>query len=137
MKKMILPGIVSGIAMILTGMFINMPLNALFPAVQKAYSNAALFRPWSDPLMSIFFLAPLWIGFVFAWAYPKVKKHLKGPECMKGLKLGTYYLLIATVPGMFITYSSFQVTVPMTLSWVFFGWIQYVVGGIVVAKIMK
>lgn len=137
MKKMILPGIVSGIAMILTGMFINMPLNALFPAVQAAYNNVALFRPWSDPLMSIFFLAPLWIGFVFAWSYPKLKKYLKGAECMKGLKLGTLYLLIATLPGMFITYSSFQVTVPMTLSWVFFGWIQYVVGGIVVAKMMK
>jgi len=41
--------------------------------------------------------------------------------------------VIASIPGMVITYSSFQVSLPMVLTWTVFGLVSALAGGLVCA----
>jgi len=64
-----------------------------------------------------------------------LKPHLKGDEIHKALHFAKIYFIIATIPGMFITYTSFQVSLPMVLLWTITGYIEVFVAGYIFAKV--
>lgn len=58
MKKIVWPGIIAGVIMLITGMGLSYLLHAIFPSLIVEYNNTSVFRPWTDPLMSIYFVHP-------------------------------------------------------------------------------
>lgn len=138
MKKVFLPGLVAGIAMLIVSMLVNQFVNMFVPSVAAEYVNPALFRPWSDPLMSLFFLHPFVLGFILAWVWNKVKTlFIAGSVWQKGARFGLVVWLVASIPGMLISYSSFPVSLAMISSWLISGLISVVVAGCIFAKMNK
>lgn len=134
MKKIILPGLIAGIIMLVVGIGLGFLINLIFPVLKEQYNNTNLFRPWNDPLMSIYFLYPFILGLVLAWLWNKIKSVFKEENLIKkGIFFGLTYWIISSIPGMIITYSSFLITLIMVLSWTFSSLVQVLVAGIIVA----
>ena len=123
-------GLLAGLANLVIGFGINQLMGVLLPAIANQYQNTAMFRPWSDPLMTVYFAYPFILGLVLAYLWHKVGKP-------KPVEFAKFYFIIATIPGMFITYTSFQISLTMVLLWAATGFIQALVAGWVFAKVGK
>lgn len=130
MKKIILPGLSLGVIMLIVGMVVNY-LFMLIPSVSADYSSGFM-RSWSDPLMMLFFLYPFVLGLVFAWLWAKTKESFKGK--MRGCYFGWLLFFLTTVPGMFVTYTSFNLSFLTILSWTVSGLINAKIAGFFLAK---
>ena len=137
MKKIVGVGLLAGLAMTLVGVVINVVMNIVLPELNEAYKTSGLFRPWSDPRMMMFFLIPFFTGIILAWVWTKVKEVVKGgTPTAKSLNYGLIYWL-TTLPGMLITYSSFNVSLAMVMSWTVANLFEGVVACLLIAKLMK
>lgn len=136
MKKIIWPGIVAGVVMLVLGMVISY-IFMIMPAVSADYNNSAIMRSWQDPLMSLFFVYPFVLGIALAWVWNKSKSLFKGSAWKRGAKFGWTYFIIATIPGMLISYSSFPLSLFTILSWTISGLINAIAAGWIFAKMNK
>ena len=110
MGKIIKIGLTIGVVNLLVGLALNQTLSYLVPALAAEYQNTALFRPVTDPLMTLFFLYPFIVGLALAYFWSIFGKEIKGKTGVeKAWNFAKIYFLIATVPGMFISYTSFQI----------------------------
>lgn len=135
MKKFIGPGLIAGVAMLVTGMAVSRFMAFFFPSINVEFVNPAMYRPWNDPLMSLYFLYPFVLGLTLAWVWDKTKDLFKGKDALwRGKRFGLAYWVAAGIPGMLITYSSFQVSFTMILSWSLSGLFQAIVAGWIFAK---
>ena len=138
MKKIVLTGILAGLAMLIVAILVSQLFNLAFPSLQAEYENANLFRPWSDPKMSIFFAYPFVLGIALAWLWNKIKSIFKEKSLWKrGFSFGLMYWIIASIPGMIITYSSFKLSLLIVLSWTIMGFIEAVCAGLICAAMNK
>ena len=108
-----------------------------FPSIMDEYKNQAIYRSWADPKMSLYYLYPFVFGIVAAWAWSKVKTAIPGQGLVRGAKFGIGYWILASIPGMFITYSSFQVSLVITFDWLIGGLINGLVAGWIFSKMDK
>lgn len=137
MKKVFLLGLLSGMAMLVISMALMPVFNLVFPYLQSQYENPSLFRSWSDPLMSLYFLYPFISGIILAWIWNKTKNLFKtGSTFKKGINLGALYWFFS-LPGILISYSTFQVSMAMTLTWAVDGLLEALIAGIIIAKLNK
>jgi hypothetical protein len=133
-RKVIVTGLVAGLSMLVVAVGLSFLSNLALPGLMAEYTNTELFRPWDDPLMSIYFAYPFVMGLALAWFWNRVKESFQGGNAWgRGLQYGLAYWIIASIPGMIVTYSSFQVSFLMVLSWTVMGLVQVVVGGMVCA----
>jgi len=133
-RKIIVTGLLAGLVMLVVAVGLSFLSNLILPNLMTEYANTELFRPWDDPLMSIYFAYPFVMGLALAWFWNKIKEAFGGNSAWsRGARYGLAYWIIATIPGMVITYSSFQVSLPMVLTWTVFGLIGAIAGGLVVA----
>jgi membrane protease YdiL (CAAX protease family) len=138
MKKVLIPGLVAGLVMLIVAMGFGILLNTLFPSLQAEYEDTELFRPWDDPLMSVYFIYPFVLGITLAWAWNKTKGLIKEKRPWKrGIHFALAFWLVATIPGMIITYSSFPVSLELTISWSISSLLQVVCAGVVYSKLNK
>jgi hypothetical protein len=137
MKKILIPGLVVGLLILIVGMVVGQIFTIISPSLEIEYENANLFRPWSDPLMSIYFAYPFILGIVLAWIWDKTKVLIEESNLWKrGTYFGFAYWLV-TIPGMIITYSSFPVSLLMVISWSISVLLQAVCAGIIYARLNK
>lgn len=136
MKKIIWPGLLAGVLTLISGMLINY-LFMLFPEVTVDYYNKNIMRTWSDPIMSLFFLYPFVQAIILAWAWDKSKGLFQGTTLKRGVKFGFSIWLIATIPGMLVSYSSFPVSLLTIISWTISGLVVGIISGIIFAKMNK
>lgn len=136
MKKFLI-GLSVGAVMLIAGMIVGQIFQLLIPEMKMEYQNPNLFRPWSDPLMSLMFVEPFLLGFIFVWLWEKTKTVINGDtQLERGLKFGLIYWAV-TFPGMIMSYSSFPVSFTLVLSWTLSGLIQAICAGILLSKWMK
>jgi F0F1-type ATP synthase membrane subunit c/vacuolar-type H+-ATPase subunit K len=137
MKKIFWPGLLAGLAMIAIGIVINLIMNAAFPGLKVEYETSGFFRPWSDPLMWLFFAQPIALGWILAWVWNYVKVFFKAPRVVcRGVRFGLVYGLFS-LPGMIISYSTFTVSLGMVIGWTVSGLIQGIIAGLILAKMNK
>jgi hypothetical protein len=136
MKKIIWPGIIAGMAMLIMGMAISY-LFRIIPAVAADYENIDIIRSWSNPLMSLIFLYPFVLGIVLALAWGHTSTLFKGTWSARGIKFGLAYLIVATIPGMLISYSSLQLSFLTIVSWTVSGFVNAAIAGMIFAKMNK
>lgn len=137
MKKIFLPGIIAALASILVSMVVSWIFNMFFPWLEEAYKNTAMFRPMDDPLMFGFFLQPFFQCVVFAWAWDKFKEHFAGSVIGSGFKFGFFLWIIATIPGMMMSYFGFNITLTMISSWTISNLATFIVSGWIFAAMNK
>jgi hypothetical protein len=138
MKKILISGIVAGITLLVLGIVVGTLFNLIFPSLVTEYMNPDLFRPWEDPLMMLFFLHPFILGLILSYVWDKSKSLLKSKDILgRAIPFGLTIWLITSIPGMFITYSSFLVSLPMVISWTINGLIYSIAAGIIFAKMNK
>lgn len=138
MKKIILIGLLGGILVLIVGMLTGQLYQVLVPSIKIEFENLSLFRSWNDPLMSLFFVHPFLLGIILAWVWTKVNGViLANSDLMKGVYFGLIVWLASTVPGMFISYSSFPISLAMILSWTISALIELLCLGILFSKTLK
>ena len=135
MKKVLIFGLIAGLAMSIVGMLYNALSGVAFPGLMVEYQTSGLFRPWEDPLMTAFFAYPFILGIALAWVWDKVKGLISGGLWTRALNFGLAYFIVATIPGMFISYTSFPVSLLMILSWSLSGLLNGIIAGAVLAKL--
>lgn len=138
MKKVILSGLLIGVLILVVEMALSYAANSVFPSLVAEYNNTSLFRSWSDPLMLYLYGAyPFVMGIAFAWAWNKVKVLFAGAAAKNGFLFGLAFWLVYTIPGMLISYASFQLSLTMILSWTLSGFIWTVLSGMILAKLNR
>ena len=137
MRKVIWPGLLAGVVILLVGMGLGFVFNFVFPQLAAQYTNEALFRPWSEPLMMLYYAYPFVVGLVLSWAWHHTKQLFKGSPCKRAMHFGFSYWFVCGIPGMLITYSSFKVTLLMVCTWLFQGLVNGIISGCIFAKLNK
>jgi len=135
-KKIILPTLLIGLINFLASMLVSQIFGVAFPSIAAEYQNPSLFRSQSDPLMILFFLYPFLLAFILAWLWRKTK-NIFGHGMIAGLKFGFFYWVIATIPGMFATYTSMPYSLGIVSSWLVSGLVQAIVAGIILSKLSR
>jgi len=126
-RYMIKKGLLTGVVLLIFALVSNWFSGVLFPQLSAEYQNPNMFRPWQDPLMMAYFLYP----FIFALTGYYLWEKLKKPKAMEFTKT---YFIVATIPGMFITYTSFKVSSIMVLMWTISGLLQAYIAGWIFSK---
>ncbi|MBM3247006.1 hypothetical protein FJZ17_00470 [Candidatus Pacearchaeota archaeon] len=132
MKKVIGPGLLLGLIMLIFSMIVNY-LFMLIPSVNADYTTEFM-RSWQDPIMMAFFVYPFILGLVFAWLWAKTKTSFKGKGIMRGCYFGWLLFFLTTVPGMFATYTSFNLSFLTILGWTVSGLINAKIAGFFLVK---
>lgn len=129
-------GLIAGVVMLIASMVLSMAFGIAFPSLNTEYSNAALFRPWSDPLMSYIFVHPFVVALLLTIAWDKGNGLIKEKDAVKkGVKFGAYVWVVFSIPGILISWSTFPISLLMSASWSISGLIEDILAGIVFAKI--
>jgi membrane protease YdiL (CAAX protease family) len=134
MKNIIGLGLLAGVFMLIATTLLSMGLHSIFPSLQVEMANQHVYRPMNSPLMTIFYLYPFILGIALAWVWERVKKEFKGKLFKRAVCFGLAYLLVVGLPGMFITYTSMQVSLLMISSWLLGGFVNGIVSGLTFAK---
>ena len=136
MKK-ILVGLLSGAVMLGVSFLIGRIFEFFFPYLHVEYENTNLFRPWSDPIMLIYFIEPFILGIILAWIWDLMKSIIKGnTPAEKGIYFGYIYWVI-TIPGMLMSFSSFPLSITMVVSWSVALLVQALSSGLIFSKLLK
>lgn len=131
---MIKKGLIAGVAILVVGLAITFGLQALLPAYAEEYKTA-LFRPWTDPLMMLFFAYPFIFGIVGAYLWDMVSGKFTGDYKRKAFEFARLYFIIATIPGMFMTITTFNLSFLMVGVWTVTGFVEAYVAGLVFGKV--
>ena len=137
MKKILLPGLIAGLAMLIVGIIVSQIFSAIFPSVMPEYQNTNLFRAWSDPIMNLYWLHPFVVGLILAWIWNMTKSLISESNvCKRGCTFGLIYWVV-TIPGMLISYASFPISLLMIASWTVSVLAQALTAGYVLAVMNK
>lgn len=101
--KFLINGIIAGIAIIIINMIANQAMGFAMPSLYNEY-NSMIFRPWSDPLMSLFFVYELVLGIALAWTWQIIKPILKSKNKFENtFNFAVSFWAITSIPGMLAT----------------------------------
>lgn len=129
MKNRYLLALVVGVILLITNMVLTMLFEVAFPALMSEYENP-VFRPWSDPIMSLFFLYPIALGLILTHVWFRTRKSWKN-----GLDFGLVLGTLMAVPAFIINFSSFSFSLLMVLSWTLFGFLSVLIAGLGLEKL--
>jgi hypothetical protein len=130
MKRIIWPGLLLGLILLIVNFAVSY-LFMLIPSVNADYTSGFM-RSWQDPLMMAFFLYPFILGIILAAFWNRVKASFKGK--MRGCWFGWWIFFLTTIPGMYITYTSFNLQFLTILGWTISGLISAKIAGFLLAK---
>ena len=133
MKKLLIKGIVAGAILLLFSYVALYLVVAFLPGLAEEYYNPIF--DLEGEKTYLYFLHPFILSFALAWFWKRFKSLFHGPFWWRGMEMGLVYGLIATLPSMWITFSSLAVSLPIVLTWFAYGLFQAIVVGIVYAKI--
>lgn len=133
MKRFLIKGFVAGAVLLALSYAALYLVVALFPSLAEQYY---------DPMFSFegnkeiaYFLHPFVLSFALAWFWRRFKSLFHGPFWWRGIEMGLTYGLIATLPAMWITFSSMAISFSLVFTWLLYGVFQATIGGIIFAKI--
>jgi hypothetical protein len=137
MKKIFLPGFVAALGLFIACVAIGLLFQFMFPSVKAEYENIQIFRQGNDPLMYIYFLQPFLLAFALAWVWDSTKTFLTGSILKIAFYYSLVYWLVAIIPGMIMTLSSFKISVLMTITWTLSAFFQALVAMMIIIRMNK
>lgn len=133
MKKIFISGSITGGVLVIFSIIALYATIWLLPNVALEYYDSA-FRS-NDNGAVLYYLHPLFLSLALAWFWDRFKGVFKGNSVMRGIEFGLLYLIIATLPAMWIIYSAMSVTLTLVLTWCAYGFIQAVIAGLIFERL--
>lgn len=133
MKKVLITGVICGALLLILSYAVLYLTITLFPALAEEYYNP-VFWPGNDRAL-LYFLHPFVLSIALAWVWQRFKNNLSGSWILRGLEFGFIYLLIGTLPSMWLTFSAINVSFIMVFSWVLYGLLQAAICGLIFARL--
>lgn len=137
MRHILFPGLLAGLIMVAISLILNTLTGFFLPSLMAEYETSGIFRPWSDPLMSLMFVEPFVLGIILAWVWNKTKPCFQVCKCHRPWILFGLGYWTLTIPGMIMSYSSFPISLTMTLSWSFTILLQALASAFLLSKMNK
>lgn len=132
MKKILLPGLVAGVALLALSYVVLFLIIRVAPVLAEQYYNP-IFWPGADRAF-LFYLHPFILAMALSWFWNRFRDQLTTTGTMRGVEMGFVYALIATLPSMWITFSAINVSLMMVLSWFVYGFFQAAVSGLIFSR---
>lgn len=133
MKIFLFKGIIAGAVLLVFSYGALYLMVNFFPNLAEQYYDPVFSLEGDKALL--YFAHPFILSFALAWFWRRFKSLFHGPFWWRGMEMGMVYGLIATLPAMWITYSSMAVSVGLVITWFIYGVIQAMVVGIIFAKV--
>ena len=123
-----------GIGVVLLGLSVLILYISIrfFPNLVETYYSP-VFYP-GEQRSYLFFLHPFILALALAWFWDRFKSLFQGPGLLRGIELGIVYVLVATLPSMWITFSAIDVSLTTVLMWCLYGLLQATVAGVLLAR---
>lgn len=103
--------IVGGV-MLVTAFFVNFVSRTLFPRIHREYAAGGLHRRFDDSRMLYIFLHPFVTAFILLFLVQRLQPlHLTVNE------IAYVYWAISALPGIFLNYTSFNMSFLLACSW--------------------
>ena len=133
MKKFLIKGFVAGAVLLAFSYSALYLMVNFFPSLAEQYYDPVF--DMTEEKAILYFAHPFILSFALAWFWRRFKGLFHGPFWWRGIELGLSYGLIATLPSMWITFSSLAVSFGLVFTWLLYGIFQAIVVGIIFAKI--
>ncbi|MBI5553703.1 MAG: hypothetical protein HY917_03075 [Candidatus Diapherotrites archaeon] len=127
--KILFSGLVAGVILWVVSFGVSFLVQAL---VSYAPLQLPGMRSVQDPVLMLFFLYPLVLGFVLAFVYGKVKESFRN-----GVSFGLWMAFLFTVPNLFVIYSSMNYPVGFFASTLAGNFIGFPLAGLLLAKLQR
>lgn len=133
MKRVILTVIISGFAILtLSGAMFYISAFC-FPAVTQEYLST-VFRS-EGKTDWLFYVHPFVLSIALKWFWERYKDIFKGPIIVRAIEVALVYGIVALIPVLWLTFSAIDVSLPMVLTWLLYGFLQAFTAGIIFAKL--
>ncbi len=132
MKKVILPGIIAGFVLLAFSYVALYLLVTLMPSLAEQYYNPVFSQEGEKTIL--YFLHPFVLSFALAWFWERFKGQFEGSWLLRGLELGLVYAIVASLPAMWITFSSLALSFQLVASWFAYSMAQAAIVGLIYAK---
>jgi hypothetical protein len=130
-NKIIFIGLIAGLIIFISMRIFTLIEGIVFPELHKEYENYTIFRSYEDPLVFYFFIHPFVLGTILALVWQKIKILFKDANVIKkGARFGFYFWLIATLPGLLLSISIYQISILMIITTMISTFMQLIIGGI-------
>jgi len=133
MKKILISGSVTGVVLVIFSVVALYATIWLLPNVALEYYDSA-FRSNGNGVV-LYYLHPFVLSFALAWFWERFKVVFTGNFMMRGIEFGLVYLIVATLPAMWLIYSAMTVTLTIVLTWCAYGFIQAVIAGLICERL--
>lgn len=133
MQKFLIKGFAAGAVLLVLSYIALYLVVTFFPSLAEQYYDP-VFSLDGDKA-ALYFIHPFVLSFALAWFWRRFKGLFHGPSWWRGIEMGLVYGLIATLPSMWITFSSLAVSFGLVFTWLLYGVLQAIVVGIIFAKI--
>jgi hypothetical protein len=137
MKKSFVILLLAALIMVAAAFIVSILFDAVFPSLKVAYENEQIFRPWNDPWMYVFFLQPFILTGAVMWIWDRIREQFAGSIGRKAMNLTLIYFMVAVIPGMLMSLSTFKVSLLMVLTWTVSSFFQFWLASLVIIKMKK
>lgn len=128
-KKGIIAGIVTGVVIFVIGMVMGILLGVDYTKTPQ------LWKPMTGNWTYYMIVVDIIEGIIYGLVFGIVMNSVPGNGWKKGLNYGLILWLVATAPGMMMTYFTMAVPDMIVASWLFGGLISLVIAGPLIAII--
>ena len=135
MKKKVFLGLISGVVLLLLSVLGLFCILWLFPDMAMEYFGPAFIDQKQRNLL--YYVQPFVMGPCLLWLWFKLGDMVKGRILVNSLKFGLFYMTVASLPYMLLIYSAMDVSLPVILSWLLFGFAEAFVCAVVFSKVDK
>jgi hypothetical protein len=129
MKKILLSGLFAGTALLVLSVIGLYLLLWRMPDMAMEYFGPAFISQTQRNVL--YYVHPFVMGICLSWLWERLKSSFKGSVFARSLKFGLFYLTIATLPYMLLIYSAIDVSLPVVLTWLVFGFAEATVAAII------
>lgn len=122
MKKVLLSGLVAAIILLIVAVAALYFTIYMLPSLALEYYEPAFRSTERGTIM--YFLHPFILSFALAWFWDRFKGQFDKPRLLKELEFAMVYLVVATLPGMWMIYSAMSVSIEQVGTWLLYGFVQ-------------
>jgi hypothetical protein len=133
MKKIIIPGIVTGFALLMLSVAGLYATTWFFPGIAMQYFDPA-FDMQSSRVM-IYYLHPFIIAMALSFFWGRFKIVLAGSFLTRGIEFGLIYAMVAVFPMMWLIYGAMSVSMEMLATWFILAVLQGLIAGLIFERL--
>jgi hypothetical protein len=131
-RRIMVSGVIAGIVLLALS-YVALHLTVvMFPSIAEEYFNP-VFSLGGDKTI-LYFIHPFVLAIALSWFWERFKSMFGGSFVMRGIELGIVYGLVATLPAMWLIFSSLDFSLTLVVTWFLYGIFQAIVAGLIYAK---